>query len=518
MFKTIIHWRFLSFAFILMVCVPALNAQVVNSAQLVFSNGVQAVISGGTNGDFTNTGTGQVVSSGTGGFLKIEGDLTNNGSDLNFNNVKVLFSGNNDISINGSGNLTFNRVEVAKLPTLSGSKAPGKVITLNRAINVNDSLKMTVGQIDLRNSILDLGTTGLITNETNDNRIKATNGTTDGAGMGYIVALRNLSSGNNPNVAGMGIDVNSSTYTGAKTIKRGHQIQMGTGSFTANQSVMRYYELPGFGDVNAANYITIHYFDSELNGHTESELIAYQDIQNSSTHTWAPLNSTPTVASDYCSLFSGSFGYYMYSTPVSSYNFSSGRFTLGSLSKPLPVELVDFHLTCNGTSYSIDWSTASEINNHYFTLERSGDGVNYQTVTLVNGAGNSNQLLPYHVEDLFSSDDAVYYRLSQTDYDGQAEVFAPKSIRCGSSDAEVADVQIFTPNHQDIVVNFRAPIAQQYMLTVYDNIGQLLYYQNETSAVGENHLVINNLNVAASLFLVKFQMKGIEKTVKIHLQ
>jgi hypothetical protein len=518
MFKTIIHWNFFPFAFILMVCSPVLNAQVVNSAKLVFSNGVQAVISGGTNGDFTNSGTGQVVSSGTGGLLKIEGDLTNNGSDLNFNNVKVMFSGSNDISINGSGNLTFNKVEVAKVPTLSGSKAPGKVITLNRAINVNDSLKMTVGQIDLRNSILDLGTTGLIINETNDNRIKATDGATDGAGTGYIVALRTLSSGSNPNVAGMGIDVNTSTYIGAKTLKRGHQIQMGTGSFTSNQSVMRYYDLPGFGDVNAANYITFHYFENELNGHSESELVAYQDIQNSSTHTWAPLNSAPTTASDYCSLFSGSYGYYMFSTPAGSYDFSSGRFTLGSLSKPLPVELVDFHLTCNGTSYSIDWSTASEVNNYYFTLERSVDGVSYQTVTLVNGAGNSNQMLNYHVEDLFSSDDAVYYRLTQTDYDGKTERFAPKSIRCGSSDANVADVQIFTPNHRDIVVNFQAPVTQQYLLTVYDNIGQLLFFQNETSAIGENHLVINNLNVATSLFLVNLQMKGIEKTVKIHLQ
>jgi hypothetical protein len=127
-------------------------------------------------------------------------------------------------------------------------------------------------------------------------------------------------------------------------------------------------------------------------------------------------------------------------------------------------------------------------------------------------------MLNYHVEDLFSSDDAVYYRLTQTDYDGKTERFAPKSIRCGSSDANVADVQIFTPNHRDIVVNFQAPVTQQYLLTVYDNIGQLLFFQNETSAIGENHLVINNLNVATSLFLVNLQMKGIEKTVKIHLQ
>ncbi|MEZ4937929.1 MAG: hypothetical protein R2799_10105 [Crocinitomicaceae bacterium] len=68
------------------------------------------------------------------------------------------------------------------------------------------------------------------------------------------------------------------------------------------------------------------------------------------------------------------------------------------------------------------WSTETEINNDYFILERTTNGFDYATLTLVNGAGNSSFQLDYQVEDLeFEPNTINYYRLKSVDFDGVEE-------------------------------------------------------------------------------------------------
>lgn len=98
--------------------------------------------------------------------------------------------------------------------------------------------------------------------------------------------------------------------------------------------------------------------------------------------------------------------------------FSHHAIANGDLSSPLPVQLLSFSGTAADNQNQLTWTTASEINNAYFTLEKSDDGIHFQTLAQLPGAGNSNQLLTYTATDDRPAFPVTYYRLQQTDFDG----------------------------------------------------------------------------------------------------
>ena len=95
----------------------------------------------------------------------------------------------------------------------------------------------------------------------------------------------------------------------------------------------------------------------------------------------------------------------------------------------LPVELAYFKAegTTNGT-VNIFWQTASEVNCDYFSIERSADGKKFETITEVDGGGNSNTALQYSYLDMNPSSPVSYYRLKQVDFDGKSETFNVVSV------------------------------------------------------------------------------------------
>ncbi len=94
----------------------------------------------------------------------------------------------------------------------------------------------------------------------------------------------------------------------------------------------------------------------------------------------------------------------------------------------LPIELTYFNAYHNDNNVTISWQTASEENNDYFTIERSTDGINYETVGIVLGAGNSYISINYSYTDNNPVNGVSYYRLKQTDYNGAFEVFSAVSV------------------------------------------------------------------------------------------
>lgn len=85
---------------------------------------------------------------------------------------------------------------------------------------------------------------------------------------------------------------------------------------------------------------------------------------------------------------------------------------------PLPISLLSFEVAVRENTMDIKWMTASEKNNDFFTLEKTKDGVHFETVSSLKGAGNSSIILKYNVTDYQPYDGHSYYRLSQTDFDG----------------------------------------------------------------------------------------------------
>lgn len=90
---------------------------------------------------------------------------------------------------------------------------------------------------------------------------------------------------------------------------------------------------------------------------------------------------------------------------------------------PLPIELLYFNGEKHYGFNLIEWGSASEINNDYYTIEKSQDGKNWEYLSLVYGAGTTTELLNYEFRDYYVKDTINYYKLSQTDFNGNSKTF-----------------------------------------------------------------------------------------------
>jgi len=95
----------------------------------------------------------------------------------------------------------------------------------------------------------------------------------------------------------------------------------------------------------------------------------------------------------------------------------------------LPVELVSFTAAVNGKSVVIKWQTATETNNDVFHVERSANGKDWSTVTKVDGAGSTLRQQSYAETDFHPYPGLSYYRIKQTDLDGQFTYSPIKAVR-----------------------------------------------------------------------------------------
>ncbi|UII21150.1 T9SS type A sorting domain-containing protein [Fulvivirga ligni] len=101
--------------------------------------------------------------------------------------------------------------------------------------------------------------------------------------------------------------------------------------------------------------------------------------------------------------------------------------TLVDGNSTLPVELTAFNASLENQDVIINWTTASELNNDYFTLEKTQDFKTFYEVKVVKGHGTTQNENNYKVIDNSPLAGVSYYRLTQTDFDGASETF--KAVR-----------------------------------------------------------------------------------------
>ena len=83
-----------------------------------------------------------------------------------------------------------------------------------------------------------------------------------------------------------------------------------------------------------------------------------------------------------------------------------------------PVELIDFRAEMEGRRVRLSWITASELNNDYFDVERSVDGLSFEVIGRETGAGTTQDIQEYEFIDNNPLSHTLHYRLRQVDYDG----------------------------------------------------------------------------------------------------
>ncbi len=113
----------------------------------------------------------------------------------------------------------------------------------------------------------------------------------------------------------------------------------------------------------------------------------------------------------------------------------------------LPVEFVSMEATNEEDHVNVTWVTAMELNNDFFTIERSVDGSSWEAIGYVTGAGNSNELLDYQFTDYRPLNGTSYYRVKQTDFDGSFDYSRIAMVRRD----QTGDVMVYPTPSSDFV-------------------------------------------------------------------
>jgi hypothetical protein len=141
---------------------------------------------------------------------------------------------------------------------------------------------------------------------------------------------------------------------------------------------------------------------------------------------------------------------------------------------PLPIDLISFSGDCLPNQIRLNWETASESNNDYFSIERSLDGTIWSEIGKINAAGNATSSRKYFFDDLIRYNEISYYRLKQHDFSGVSRTFNPISVQNCLTDNEA--LSIFpNPATNAIYINFKGNIEQIPNSEIYDLFGRNMY-------------------------------------------
>lgn len=453
------------FVLVLFAATSMAQGLINSNANIVIGNSTYVVISGGSSGGYTNMGTGLIESDGT---IVLEGSWINNASNNAFINTDnqgvVEFRGAANQQIGGTVRTVFENLTVNN----------GNRVLLAQNVDILYDLNLASGKFDLKNYAANLRTTGSIVGETETNCVTATDGAfVVGNNTGTIQATRTVNNVTGFNPANLGCLITTNQNLGAITVVRGHQIQTGSYAGTPTVGIARYYEVPGLGELDVTNVsLDMYYWDSELNGLTEAQIEAYQQVSYGADIWWTPIDGTVNTALNLFTINGAPYEDFITTHPV----VFNNRFTLGSKESPLPVELLIFEAICNSDGVELNWVTATETNNDYFILEKSSDGINYFEIARVYGQGNSTIQSYYSYFDE-SNGKNNYYRLSQTDFDGLSENFPVIFADCFDGNSDTDFVILNNPVDEEILVQITGELNKEYSIYLINQLGQQILLQ-----------------------------------------
>lgn len=189
--------------------------------------------------------------------------------------------------------------------------------------------------------------------------------------------------------------------------------------------------------------------------------------------------------------------------------------TLSNIQVPLPIQLVDWDGKCDGKVVHLTWTTASEQNNDYFTIEKSRDNDSWTAIGTVPGAGNSSQMISYSFVDP-NAVGRAYYRLRQTDIDGRSEVSPTIVAGCGTENGTTL------VNAWDDGINLNLEVSSSleglFDLTLMDAQGKIVsVHPSQAIHNGITILQIDKRDIATGVYVVRLHNKDQVMSRRIHV-
>ncbi len=396
------------------------------------------------------------------GKFKNDGDFSADGSTVHL------------IGTNTTDNSTIGGTSITAFNNLTINKSNNDT-RLDFDIDVDGDLQMSGGKLFLNNSDITLG--GNIIKETGTNRITGTTG-------GAIIKTIILNKPTTENPGNLGAEITSTKNLGSTTIYRRH-VQL---TNNGNHSIYRHFDIVPTNNADLDATLRIHYFDEELAGLTENELKIWQyDGVN-----WAAKNLNSKNKTDNW-------------VEATGYSFFHTLTLAEEMNAALPIELINFDVRLNNEKeVDIFWATATEINNDYFSVERSKDGRFFEQIATVKGAGNSTVVNNYKTLDAHPFTGINYYRLKQVDFDGTQTYSDIKTVNIISDEKFSA-----FPNPLNDVLHI---VGEGFLgegnltIKIYDALGKLVYLNNLEMDGQFNSFEINEVSAfPAGNYLLSIQ-------------
>jgi hypothetical protein len=414
------------------------------------------------------------------------GDFRNTGTFTDTANV-VNFIGSSNQVISGTSPISFNHCAI--------NNSAG--VSLQRNIAVKNLLDLTLGSLVLNTNTVSIingsttainRTTGNIVSEQTDNSGKLewmignNNGShiypfATGAGQ-YIPFTLNLTAGDIGTVSLATYPTTTTNLPFPSNPDVVTHVNNALGVDNSANTVDRFWQI---GKTGASGTATITFTATTIEVGGIANLSAFR--WNSAALGW---ETPPGVQTNTASSV----------TVQDVTNFSP--WTLAGNNSPLPVELLDFTAALNNKrQVDLDWRTVAEINNDYFTIEKTSDGTHFEEVGIVDGAGNSNQTLNYHLLDLNPYQGISYYRLKQTDYDGEVKYTDLRTIHIGET-ANVSWNVYPNPAQGEFMVSVSGLKNTEVSLNIFDLTGKLFYTRIIHIETDQQIISVNDLQVLSS--------------------
>ncbi|HEY5750973.1 MAG TPA: T9SS type A sorting domain-containing protein [Chryseolinea sp.] len=198
-------------------------------------------------------------------------------------------------------------------------------------------------------------------------------------------------------------------------------------------------------------------------------------------------------------------------------------FTLGSGNgnNPLPVELLSFTAKLDGTQVLLDWNTASELDNDYFTIDKTKDTRKFAEVARVKGAGTTNLPSVYSTIDKTPYTGVSYYRLRQTDFEGRVTDMGMLAVN-NSGGTETQALIVFPNPAQSVPLNVNLRgygSGEQIALDLRDAKGQtMLSKALETENTGELIYAVDTTSLSPGVYVLTVRGSLGPISVKVVIQ